>query len=152
MRYDTRLSDILHVLLHMAQHEGPLTSEALAGAMRTNPVVVRRTLAGLRDQGYVRSEKGHGGGWTLGRELSAITLLDIYQALDAPAFFAMGHRSASPDCLVEKAVNKALGGAFDDAQALLVSRFAKITLAQLAGDFRKGMAAHKRGKGCAVEH
>lgn len=152
MRYDTRLSDVLHVLLHMAQHDAPLTSEALAGAMKTNPVVVRRTLAGLRDQGFVRSEKGHGGGWTLARELSGITLLDIYQALDAPAFFAMGHRSASPDCLVEKAVNKALGGAFDEAQALLVSRFAKITLAQLAADFRKGMAAHKRGKDCAFEH
>ena len=23
-------------------------------------------MAGLRDRGYVRSEKGHGGGWTLG--------------------------------------------------------------------------------------
>lgn len=152
MRYDTRLSDILHVLLHMAQHDGPLTSEALAGAMSTNPVVVRRTLAGLRDQGYVRSEKGHGGGWVLARKLSDITLLDIYQALDRPAFFAMGHRSASPDCLVEKAVNKALGSAFDEAQALLVSRFARITLAQLADDFRKGMPVRKRAKDCALEH
>src|SRR5262245_55381991 len=74
MRHDTRLSDVLHVLLHMAQHEGPLTSEALAGAMGTNPVVVRRTLAGLRDRGYVRSEKGHGGGWVVARSLSDITL------------------------------------------------------------------------------
>jgi DNA-binding IscR family transcriptional regulator len=152
MRYDTRLSDVLHVLLHMAQHEGPLTSEALAGAMSTNPVVVRRTLAGLRDQGYVRSEKGHGGGWVLARSLSDITLRDIYQALGSPAPFAMGHRSVSPDCLVEKAVNKALGGAFDEAQALLSSRFAQITLAQLADDFRKGMGAHKHARNCAVEH
>ncbi|HEX2760326.1 MAG TPA: Rrf2 family transcriptional regulator [Rhizomicrobium sp.] len=152
MRYDTRLSDVLHVLLHMAQHEGPLTSEALAGAMSTNPVVVRRTLAGLRDQGYVRSEKGHGGGWVLARSLSDITLRDIYQALGSPALCAMGQRSASPDCLVEKAVNKALGGAFDEAQALLSSRFAQITLAQLADDFRKGMGAHKHARNCAVEH
>ncbi len=61
MRYDTRLSDVLHVVLHMAQQDGPLTSQALAGAMKTNPVVVRRTLAGLRDQGYVRSEKAMAG-------------------------------------------------------------------------------------------
>ncbi len=45
---------------------------------------------------------------------------------------------------MEKAVNKALGGTFDEAQALLVSRFSRITLAQLANDFRKGMAVHKR--------
>ena len=152
MRYDTRLSDVLHVVLHMAQQEGPLTSEALAGAMKTNPVVVRRTLAGLRDQGYVRSEKGHGGGWVLARKLSDITLLDIYQALGAPALFALGHRSVSPGCLVEKAVNKALGGTFDEAQALLLSRFSRITLAQLADDFRKGMAAHKRERKCVLEH
>jgi hypothetical protein len=29
--------------------------------MDTNPVVLRRVMAGLRDQGYVQSEKGHGG-------------------------------------------------------------------------------------------
>jgi DNA-binding IscR family transcriptional regulator len=47
----------------------------------TNPVVLRRTMAGSREQGYVRSEKGHGGGWTLACDLSAMTLRDIYDAL-----------------------------------------------------------------------
>ena len=48
--------------------------EVLAKAMHTNPVVLRRVMAGLRDRGFVRSEKGHGGGWTLARDLSEITL------------------------------------------------------------------------------
>ena len=74
MKRDSRLSDVLHVLLHMAEHSEPSTSELLAKAMRTNPVVIRRVLAGLRERGLVRSEKGHGGGWTLARELSRITL------------------------------------------------------------------------------
>ena len=65
MRCDCRLSGVLHVLLHMAEQQGPVTSEVLAKAMDTNPVVIRRIMAGLRDRGYVRSEKGHGGGWTL---------------------------------------------------------------------------------------
>ena len=62
MRPNSQLSGILHVLLHMAEHDGPVTSEALAAMMQTNPVVIRRIMAGLRDSGYVRSEKGHGGG------------------------------------------------------------------------------------------
>jgi DNA-binding IscR family transcriptional regulator len=62
MRNDSRLSRMLHVLLHMARHDGPITSEAIGMMLGTNPVVVRRTLAGLRDAGYVRSDKGHGGG------------------------------------------------------------------------------------------
>ncbi len=59
------MSGVLHVLLHMAEQDAPATSERLAKAMDTNPVVIRRVMAGLREQGYVRSEKGHGGGWTL---------------------------------------------------------------------------------------
>ena len=65
MKRDSRLSGVLHVLLHMAEHEGPMTSETLANAMQTNPVVIRRAMSGLREACYVRSEKGHGGGWTL---------------------------------------------------------------------------------------
>jgi len=60
MSRDSRLSGVLHILLHMAERQGPVTSEALAKIMQTNPVVIRRTLAGLRERGYVRSEKGHG--------------------------------------------------------------------------------------------
>ena len=108
MRRDSRLSGVLHVLLHLAEHRGPVTSEVLAKAMHTNPVVLRRVMAGLRDQGFVRSEKGHGGGWTLARDLSQITLRDIYAALGSPLLFAIGNRTEAPDCLVEQAVNAAL--------------------------------------------
>jgi DNA-binding IscR family transcriptional regulator len=46
MRRDSRLSGVLHLLLHMAQRGGAMTSEVLALALETNPVVIRRTLAG----------------------------------------------------------------------------------------------------------
>ena len=84
MKRDSRLSGVLHVLLHMAEVEGPVTSEAMARAMQTNPVVIRRIMAGLRDAGFVRSEKGHGGGWTIARDLAAITLREVYMALGEP--------------------------------------------------------------------
>ena len=71
----------------------------LAKAMDTNPVVIRRIMAGLRDQGYVRSEKGHGGGWTLCCDLSKVTLHDIYTALGSPSLLAMGNRTEAPGCL-----------------------------------------------------
>lgn len=139
MRRDSRLSGILHVLLHMAEHKGPVTSEVLAKAMDTNPVVVRRMLAGLRDDGYVRSEKGHGGGWVLARAPSKITLRDIYDALGCPSFFAMANRTEAPGCLVEQAVNAALDSAFNDAEALLLSRLGGVSLATLSADFHARM-------------
>ena len=124
----------------MAEQPGPITSEALARAMNTNPVVVRRTMAGLRDRGYVRSDKGHGGGWTIAGDLEAVTLRDIYDALGQPELLAMGNRTEAPGCLVEQAVNAALGATFDDAEALLLRRFGEVSLAALSADFHSRLA------------
>jgi DNA-binding IscR family transcriptional regulator len=143
MKRDSRLSGILHVLLHMAERDVPLTSEMLARAMDTNPVVIRRIMAGLREQGYVRSEKGHGGGWSLARDLSKVTLRDVYEALGAPTLLAMGNRTESPGCLVEQSVNAALGDAFDAAEALLLARLGEVTLAMLSADFRRRLASRR---------
>jgi len=149
MRSDSRLSGVLHVLLHMAQHDGPVTSEVLAKAMCTNPVVIRRILAGLKESGYVESEKGHGGGWTLSCNLAKVTLHDIYTALGSPELLAIGHRSSSPGCLVEQAVNAALHRSFAAAEAVLLERLREVTLAQLSADFRKRHAACNRVRGAA---
>lgn len=139
MKKDSRLSSVLHVLLHMAQSEGPLTSEALARMLGTHPVVVRRVLSSLRENGYVASTKGHGGGWVVACDLREVTLLDVYRAVGEPTVFAMGHRLENPQCLVEQAVNEALDDAFRQAEALLVERLGGVTLADLAADFGRRM-------------
>lgn len=142
MIHDSRLSGVLHVLLHMAEHDGPITSEALARAMNTNPAVVRRTLSGLRERGFVRSEKGHGGGWRLGCDLAEITVFDVYDSLGQPSLFAIGHRDADPTCLVEQAVNVHLDGVLWEAEALLIARMRAVTLADLSAEFHARFAAH----------
>ncbi|WP_280821093.1 Rrf2 family transcriptional regulator [Pseudaminobacter soli (ex Li et al. 2025)] len=144
MKRDSRLSAVLHALLHMAERGQPMTSEELAGCMMTNPVVVRRTMAGLREAGFVRSAKGHGGGWEIACDLSAVTLKDIYDALGAPQLMAMGIHLESPSCLVEQTVNRSLTTAFAEAEALLIDRLKTVSLAQLADDFREHVAARKR--------
>ncbi|TIN81526.1 MAG: Rrf2 family transcriptional regulator, partial [Mesorhizobium sp.] len=59
MKRNSRLSSTLHILVHMAEKpEQALTSEQLATFIHTNPVVVRRTIAGLRDAGIVTSSRG----------------------------------------------------------------------------------------------
>ena len=141
MKRDSRLSGVLHLLLHLAQQDGPVTSDVLAQVMDTNPVVIRRILAGLRERGYVRSEKGHGGGWTLGSDLTRVTLRDVYLALGSPTLLAMGNRTEAPGCLVEQAVNAALGRSFDAAEALLLARFGEVTLARLHADVVRRMKA-----------
>jgi len=123
MNLDSRLSGVLHLLLHLMDSEDAIPSEKLATAMSSNPVVVRRTMAGLRDAGLVSSEKGHGGGWRLSCDPAQTTLLDVYRALGAPRLFAVGNRSDVPTCLVEQAVNRAMDDTFAQAGALVTAQF-----------------------------
>ncbi|CCE06076.1 putative transcriptional regulator [Bradyrhizobium sp. STM 3843] len=152
MRPNSQLSGVLHVLLHMAEQDGPATSDMLALMMQTNPVVIRRIMAGLRERGYVRSEKGHGGGWTLARDLATITLRDIYDSLGSPSLFALGNRTENPDCLVEQAVNAALDTTFREAEALLLSRLGDVTLAALSADFHDRLQRRKRSRKGQTRH
>jgi Rrf2 family protein len=146
MKRDDRLSNTLHALLHMADRQaaagGPMTSEMLAACLGTNPVVVRRTMAGLREMGLVTSERGHGGGWRLARDLKDVTLLKVAEALGETTLLARPKLVDHDGCLVEAAVTDALAEAHAAANALLVARLGEVTLADLADDFRRRMVAH----------
>ena len=148
MKKDSRLSSVLHALLHMSEADQPLTSEALACCMGTNPVVVRRTMGALREAGIVSSLRGHAGGWSITGNLDAVTLRQLHEALGEPAVFAIGNRNENPQCLVEQAVNERLSDTMDDVQAMVMSRLAAVTLADVDADFRRRMAAsphHSKG-------
>ena len=131
MKKSTKFSDVLHILLHMAESKDAVTSENLAKAIDTNPVVVRRIMSGLREQGYVTSEKGHSGGWQLSCDLEAVTLHDVYVAIGTPTLIALGNRTDSSECIVEQAVNIATNDSFRDAEKALTASLHNTTLADV---------------------
>lgn len=137
MQLDGRLSRMLHLLIHMDRADGPITSGTAADMLSTNPVVVRRTMAGLRDAGLVRSEKGHAGGWTLIKPLEAVTMLDVYRAVGEPRIFALGLADPAPQCLVEQAVNASMTNALQRAETMLIAELGDVTLATIAKDFER---------------
>ncbi len=69
-------------------------------------------------------------------------MCDIYIGVGSPTVFAMGNRLEQPQCLVERVVNQSLTSAFDDAKALLIARFAEVTLADLSARFNAQYANH----------
>jgi DNA-binding IscR family transcriptional regulator len=146
MPRSTRFSVALHVLAHLVDAREPLTSEQLAGCVGTNPVVVRRTLAGLREAGLVASARGAGGGWSLARAAARITLRDVHAALGERLLQGIdvagpgGARGAG--CRVQRAVAGTLDAFLDDAEALLAERLGRITLAALAERVR-GASSHR---------
>lgn len=133
MKRSSRLATAIHVVVHLAERSGePSTSEDLAACIGTNPVVVRRTLAGLREAGLVISAAGHGGGWLLAQPAGEITLKDVYAALGERLLFAIDVCGTREDCLVGQAVGGTLDEFLDDAEALLATRLRRITVADLA--------------------
>lgn len=139
MPRSSRFSVALHLLTHLVEAPEPQTSEQLATCVRTNPVVVRRTLAGLREAGVVASSRGTGGGWVLARDPADITLRDVYAALGERLFNAIDVAGPHPPrggCRIQRAVAGTLDDVLEDAEALLAERLDRITLASLATQVR----------------
>ncbi|HTJ85257.1 MAG TPA: Rrf2 family transcriptional regulator, partial [Polyangiaceae bacterium] len=74
---------ILGMLAWVERERGvSATSEELAKSINTNPVVVRRVLGDLRRAGLVDTKRGVGGGVTLAKTASQITLRNAYEAIE----------------------------------------------------------------------
>ena len=147
MKRNERLSVALHALMHMAERaDQPMTSAELAACAGTNPVVIRRTFAGLRERGIVTSSKGHGGGWTLARGADAITLRDIQEGI-AQRAVSVGMPEESHGCRLERAVGNALDDAVREANRVLDARLATVTLTHLLADVHRLDARRIRAAG-----
>jgi Rrf2 family protein len=148
MKRDSRLSLALHILGHMgAQPDAVVQSETLAAFHATHPVVVRRTLGKLRAAGLVSSSRGHAGGWRLARDPATISVADVYRALGERLDPGSGQGSENPvTCTIERALHGAWDQAVAQAEAALLDRLSKVSIADLSGSFAAGLAeAHHRG-------
>lgn len=129
-----RLSLALHALVHLADRpDETRTSEDLARCADTNAVVIRRTLAGLRDAGFVRSVAGPGGGWAIARAPEAISMGEVCRAL--------GERLLQPvdlapraGCRVQAAATEVLGGFLDEAEAALLEQLDSVSIAAFSAE------------------
>lgn len=136
MKRSYRLSVALHVLVHLAERAGAaMTSEQLAACVPTNPVVIRRTLARLREIGVVGSTPGPGGGWRLARDPARISVGEVCAALGERLLFAVDLALES-GCQVQAAVSGVLDDVLRDAEARLLERLGGISLSDLAARVR----------------
>jgi DNA-binding IscR family transcriptional regulator len=141
MTRDSRLSVALHVLLHMIENGSAVTSDALGSMLQTHPVVIRRTLGGLRDAGIVAAEKGHGGGWSLARDLRSVNLAEVYDAIGPASVFGIGPRDPNPTCPIERAVNLRLATALGEAEAVLMKHLRGVAVADILKKARRRRSA-----------
>lgn len=125
----------MHVLVLLAADPDTLqTSTDIAHKLDTNPVVVRRVLASLQQANLIESQKGPTGGSRLLRSPKAISLADVYQAVETgPLFHNPKVRLGGP-----LRVNSALDKFFSSAMVALMGDFRKVSIAQVIRRLGKG--------------
>ena len=82
MKYSTKLSDTVHVMVLIAiNKEKSLSSASIAESVHTNPGFVRQLMLKLKKAGLMTSVAGHARP-SLSKPADQITLLDVYKAVE----------------------------------------------------------------------
>jgi len=75
----------IHAMAVLADRpQSPTSTGEIAAALHASENHLSKVLQRLGREGLVRSTRGPGGGFVLGRDAAQITLLDIYEAIEGP--------------------------------------------------------------------
>ncbi len=136
MKITSRFTVAVHTLLVINKfgRERKTTSDFIAASVNVNPVVIRRTLSGLKAAGMIEVKAGSGGA-SIVKDLSEITLYDVYKAMDSVdgGLFHF-HENPNPACPVGRNIHAVLDAHLADAQAAMENELKKVTLADLTQD------------------
>ncbi|HEY4417294.1 MAG TPA: Rrf2 family transcriptional regulator [Verrucomicrobiae bacterium] len=138
MAVNTQFSIAVHILAGLACGCGEkgVTSGHLAESVNTSASFVRRTLAKLSKAGLVETTTGKAGACWLAKEAKSISLLDIYQAVDAPKVFSIHSYAEQKACTVSCHIKTALENALAKSQTAMEASLAEISLAQIASEIK----------------
>jgi Rrf2 family protein len=133
MPLSTRFAVAIHTagMIAVLGEREPVTSEAVAKSVDTNPVVVRRVIAMLARRGLVCVRKGQHGGATLARPPESIRLDEIYRAVEPDPLFAVPLQGAHNECPVARCVGAVLERFFHRAETGMLATLHGMTLADV---------------------
>ncbi|MDO9355422.1 MAG: Rrf2 family transcriptional regulator [Solirubrobacteraceae bacterium] len=131
---NTQFAVAIHVLTLLSGHrDTPLSSDDMAGSVGANPVYLRRVLGRLRETGFVGSRPGPKGGWHLTREPEAITLGDVWRAIQCDAAI-FGLHATAPECPVGREITATLTALDEQLSRTVLEELDRTTVAQVMPD------------------
>ncbi|MFD1039097.1 Rrf2 family transcriptional regulator [Virgibacillus byunsanensis] len=136
MSISSRFSVGIHILALIEINEsGISTSEFLARSVNTNPAVIRKIMGMLKNTGLVKVRPGVAGA-ELAKELSDITLFDVYKAVSVvqeKELFTV-HDNPNPECPVGGNIQKTIEPLFSAAQLAMEKVLKSLTLEDVVKD------------------
>ena len=116
-----------------------INSTYLASSLNTNPVVVRRILSELQKAGLVHTHAGRAGGAELSKAPHAITLYEIFAAVEDSGLFAYNPNDPNRQCTLSCEIKSVLEPVFMSATNAVSERLKGIKLADLIAQLAKKM-------------
>jgi len=133
---NTRFATLIHILTPLARNPGQwLNSDWIAGSIRINPVIVRKELSVLQEQGWVISRKGKEGGSALHVAAGEISLAGIYRAVKNSHVLGRKNNGCNPGCPVGKDINQKLDILFTETDDMVVNALQYKTLENFIEQF-----------------
>lgn len=74
----------LHTMALVAAADGATSVAALASGLEASEAHLSKVMQRLSKAGFLRAKRGPNGGYVLARPAEAITLLEIYEAMEGP--------------------------------------------------------------------
>lgn len=138
MATNIQFSVAVHIMAGLACGCGEIiTSGVLAMSINTSPSFVRRVLAKLSKAGLVETTTGKAGACRLARDAKDISLLAVYEAVDAPKAFSIHDYTEQKACYVSCHIKAALEKALGKTQKAMEASLAGISLAQIVSDVKR---------------
>ena len=137
MKYSTKLSDAVHIVVFIAINpEINLSSNTIATSVQTNPSFVRQIMMKLKKAGLMSSINGHAKP-SLAKHPKEITLLDIYKAVEGNKPLLHLDTHTNPDCRVGVNIQLALQDYYDEIQKGTEKHMSSITLQNIIELYHK---------------
>lgn len=128
MKYSTRLSDAVHILIFIHQSNSSTVSSAdIATSIQTNPSYVRQIMAQLKASGLISSSRGQATP-ELGKPPEETTLLEIYKSVEKDKTLLHLDTHTNPECGVAVNIQLALADFYQKIQNDAENSMRKITL------------------------
>lgn len=140
MQISSRFTIAVHILICIEtfQDSHKVTSDFLASSVNVNPVVIRRLLQQLKKAGIVNVTRGSGG-TTLEKDADAITLLDVYNAVECVEEDGLFHFHENPNplCPVGKNIHNILDARLIKIQQAMEQEMKSVTIRNVMEDAKK---------------
>ncbi|WP_454190109.1 Rrf2 family transcriptional regulator [Paenibacillus sp. Marseille-Q7038] len=131
MKYSTKFSDAIHILVYIhVSKDKDLSSKAIAHSINTHPSYVRQIMSSLKKGGLLISVHGHANP-SLAREPEKINLLDIYKAVEGNKQILHLDTHTNPDCIVGCNIQKITALYFQEIQNTTERKMEQIYLSDL---------------------